>query len=337
MGTNDDWLAQVTEATLEPDMPICDPHHHLWDFQHERIEPRYMLDEILKDTGSGHNIVSTVFIQCATMFRADGPEAMKPVGEVEFANGIAAMAASGLYGKTRVAAGIVGYADMMLGSAAGDVLDAQIAAGNGRFKGIRHMATWDADPAVPNGRFIDRGGLLMEPAYREGVRELTKRGLTFEGWCYHPQLPEMIDLARAHPDQIIIMNHLAAPLGLGGYAGRREEVFEVWKNYFAELATCPNVVAKLGGLNMEYLGFGWQHRPKPPTSDELVAATRPYFDFVIEKFGPDRCMWESNFPVDKLSSSYNILWNSFKKISKDFTAGEKAKLFHDTATRIYDL
>ena len=226
---------------------------------------------------------------------------------------------------------------MMLGSAAGDVLDAEIAAGNGRFKGIRHMATWDADPAVPNGRFIDRGGLLMEPAYRDGVRELTKRGLTFEGWCYHPQLPEMIDLARAHPDQVIIMNHLAAPLGLGSYAGRREEVFEVWKDYFAELATCPNVVAKLGGLNMEYLGFGWQHRPKPPTSDELVEATRPYFDFVIEKFGPDRCMWESNFPVDKLSSSYNILWNSFKKISKDFSAGEKAKLFHDTAVRVYSL
>jgi len=337
MGTNDDWLALVTEETLEPDLPICDPHHHLWDFQLERVEPRYLIDELLNDTQSGHNIVSTVFIECGTMFREDGPEGMKPVGEVEFANGIAAMGASGLYGKTRVAAGIVGHADLMLGQAVGDVLDAQVAAGNGRFKGIRHMVTYDADPAVPNGRNINRPGLCMEPAYREGLKELTRRGLTFEGWCYHPQLPEMVDLARANPDQVIIMNHLAAPLGLGEFAGRRDEIFETWKKDYADLAACPNVIAKLGGMGMHYFGFGWQDRPKPPTSDELVTATKPYFDFAIEAFGPDRCMWESNFPVDKLSCSYNIVWNSFKKISKDFSADEKAKLFHDTATRIYSL
>ena len=337
MAKNDDWLALTQEETLEPDLPICDSHHHLWDQEEEFVAPRYLMDEIQRDLQSGHNIVSTVFIECGTMYRADGPTEMHVVGEVEFANGIAAMAASGLYGKPRIAAGIIGTADMTIGSEVGRVLDAQIAAGNGRFRGIRYGAAWDPNPGLVRARTRPKPHLLLDEAFRKAVAELAPRGLVLEGLCRHPQLPEMTDLARALPDTTIVLNHFGCPIRIGPYAERLDEVFANWKRDIAKLAKCPNVLAKLGGLNMVYNGFGWEKKPKPPTSDELVAATRPWYEHTIEQFGPDRCLFESNFPVDMVSCSYNILWNSFKKLTASYSASERAAMFHDTATRVYRL
>ena len=334
MATNDAWLAQVTEDALEPDLPICDPHHHLWDKREGRVERRYMLDEILKDTGSGHTIVSTVFIEHLAMFRADGPDEMKYVGEVEFANGIAAMAASGLYGKTRVAAGIVGYADLMTGSRVRAVMEAEMAAAPDRFRGIRCTGAWDPNPHVARAT---APGMYLDAKFRDGFKELDALGLSFDVTCRFHQLGDCVDLARAFPGTTMILNHLGGIVGIGAYAGRQEEIFQTWRASMAELATCPNVVVKLGGLAMDYTGFGWHERPKPPTSRELCDATRRYYETAIEQFGPDRCMFESNFPVDKISCSYGVLWNSFKRVTEGCSPAEKAKLYHDTATRVYRL
>ena len=334
---NHEWLARMVEEPLEPDLPICDPHHHLWDGRPERIAPRYLLDELLVDVGAGHNVVSTVFIECGAMFKRDGPEGLRPVGETEFVNGIAAMSASGLYGTTRVAAGIVGTANLRLGAAVSPVLDAQIAAGGGRFRGIRLGAAWDADDAVPNHRTAPPPDLLLRDDFRAGFAELARRGLTFEAWCYHPQIPHVTALARAFPGATIVLDHFGGPIGIGSYAGRAKEVHETWRGAITELAACPNVVAKLGGINMEVNGFGWHERTRPPSSQELADATRHYYEFTIDQFGPDRCMFESNFPVDAVTCSYTVLWNSFKRLVMGRSAADKAKLFHDTAARVYRL
>ena len=324
------WLDQVVEETLEPQLPICDPHHHLWDYP----EGRYLLDELLADVGSGHRVVSTVFMECGSMYRADGPEAFKPVGETEFVNGVAAMSASGQYGDARVCAAIVGYADLNLGAAVGEVLDRHAAAST-RFRGIRHAAGWDANDEIRNSHTAPVQGMLADPTFREGFRELGKRGMTFDGWLYHPQIPELTDLARAFPDQPIVFDHFGGPLGIGPYAGKRAEIYDYWKGAVAELARCENVVAKLGGLVMAINGFGFHKRERPATSEELAEATRDYHLHMIDCFGVDRCMFESNFPVDKVSCSYNVLWNSFKLLAAGFSASEKAALFHDTAVRVY--
>ena len=326
------WLAQVTEAVIEPELPICDPHHHLWDYP----ESRYLLDELLADIGSGHNVTSTVFMECGSMYRADGPEALKPVGETEFVNGIAAMSASGGYGHARACASIVGYADLNLGPAVGEVLDAHAAASH-RFRGIRHAAGWDASDEVRNSHTAPVEGMLSSSTFRAGFAELGKRGMTFDGWLYHPQIPDLTDLARAFPDQPIIFDHFGGPLGIGPYAGKRSEIFEYWKGAVSDLAECTNVVAKLGGLVMAINGFGFHKRERPATSDELVAATRDYYLHMIDCFGTDRCMFESNFPVDKVSCSYRVLYNAFKKIAAGFSATEKAAVFHDTAVRVYQV
>ena len=334
---NDDWLALTVEAPLEPDLRICDPHHHLWDLQTTRLAPRYLLDEILQDAQSGHNVVSTVFIECGAMFKAAGPEALRPVGETEFVNGIAAMSASGSYGPVRIAAGIIGTADLQLGDAVAAVLDAHLVAGGGRFRGIRLGATWDASEAVPNHRTNPPRGLFLRTDFRAGFAHLAPRQLTFEAWCYHHQIPEVTALARAFPDTTIILDHFGGPIGIGPYAGKADEVYAQWRAHISELATCDNVVAKLGGINMEVNGFGWHTRPRPPTSQELMEATRPYYEYTLEKFGVERCMFESNFPVDKVTCSYTVLWNSFKRLTAGYSADEKARLFHDTAARVYRL
>ncbi len=334
---NQAWLSKVTEQALEPDLPICDPHHHLWDCRRGAVQERYLLDEMLADLAGGHNIVSTVFIECGAMFKDSGPEASRCVGETEFVNGIAAMSASGAYGKTRIAAGIVGTVDPRIGDAAADVLDAQIAAGGGRFRGIRRGAFWHESPAVENHRTNPPEGLLLREDFRRGFKHLAPRKLSFEVWCAHTQIKEATDLARAFPDTIIVLDHFGGPIGIGPYAGKQDEVFAYWKTQVDELATCPNVMVKLGGLNMEVNGYGWQHRPMPPTSEELASATRRYFEHAIGKFGVDRCMFESNFPVDKLSCSYTVLWNSFKRLTKGYSADERAALFYGTAARVYRL
>jgi predicted TIM-barrel fold metal-dependent hydrolase len=337
MATNDAWLALTTEEALEPELAICDPHHHLWTGRTERVAHHYLLDEMLADIDSGHNIVSTVFIECGAMYKADGPEAMKPVGETEFVNGIAAMSASGDFGPARVAAGIVASVDLKLGDAVAPVLEAHFNAGGGRLRGIRLGASWDASADVPNHRTNPPEHLYLGDGFRKGIAQLEKFGLSFEAWCYHTQIPELMDLARAFPGVTIILNHFGGPLGIGPYAGKGDEVFEQWRKMVPDLAKCENVMAKLGGINMEENGFNWHNQPKPPTSEELMQATRRYYEFTIETFGVDRCMFESNFPVDMVTCSYNILWNSFKRLTAAYSAQEKASLFHDTAARVYRL
>jgi len=328
----DAWLAQVSEVTIEPDLPICDPHHHLWDHP----ERRYLLDELLADVGSGHNIVSTVFVECSSMYRADGPEAMRPVGETDFVNGIAAMTASGGYGPIRACAGIVGFADLNLGRAVGEVLDAHLQASS-RFRGIRHAAGWDASEEIRNSHTDPFAGMLADPVFREGYAELRDRDLSFEAWLYHHQIPQLIDLAEAFPEIPIVFDHFGGPLGIGPYANNREEIFDDWQGNVSNLANCRNVSAKLGGLLMPINGFGFHKRETPATSDEIVEATGRYYRHVIECFGAERCMFESNFPVDKQSCSYAVLWNAFKKMVSDASTTEKALLFHDTAARVYRL
>lgn len=341
MESNDEWLAQYTEEPLDPELPICDPHHHLWEHRGDVPANRYLLDDILADIGGGpdggHNIVSTVYIECGVMYRPDGPDALKPLGETEFANEVAAESASGRHGPTRVNAGIVGHVDLLLGDEVALVLDAHLAIAPERFRGIRHTVPWDASDEVPVMRGKRRPHLMGEEPFRKGFAHLARFGLSFEAWLYHPQLPDAIDLARAFPETTIILNHFGGPLGVGPYAGKRDEIFSQWQKNIAELAACPNVKAKLGGTAMAINGFGWHERPKPPTSEELLAATRPYYEYTLEKFGVERCMFESNFPVDRLSCDYTVLWNSFKRLAADYSADEKAALFHDTAVRVYRL
>jgi predicted TIM-barrel fold metal-dependent hydrolase len=327
-----EWLAQVKEPILDPDLPICDPHHHLWDHPGSR----YLLDELLADARSGHNVVSTVFVECASMYRADGPEALRPVGETEFVNGIAAMTASGGYGPFRACAGIVSFAVLTLGAAVGPVLDAHMQASS-RFRGIRHVAAWDPDPRIRRSHTNPPPHLLLDPVFREGFAELGRRGLSFDAWLYHPQIPELTDLARAFPDTVIVFDHFGGPLGIGPYEGRREEAFAQWQVDVAELAACPNVYAKLGGLVMPINGFGFHKRERPATSDEIVAATGRYYRHAIDCFGVERCMFESNFPVDRQSCSYHVLWNAFKKLVADASSAEKRWLFHDAAVKAYRL
>jgi predicted TIM-barrel fold metal-dependent hydrolase len=320
------------EEILEPGQPICDPHHHLWDHPGRR----YLIDELLADTGSGHNVVATVFVECMSMYRASDPQEMRPVGETEFVNGVAAMSASGGFGSTRVAAGIVSFADLALGERAGAVLDAHLAA-SPRFRGIRHAAGWDASEQIRNSHTNPPPGLYADPRFRRGFAELAPRGLSFDAWLYHPQLPELTELAKAFPDTTIILDHFGGPLGIGPYAGRRAEVFGVWKTAIRALADCPNVVVKLGGLVMPLNGFGFHKREQPIGSSELAEATRDWYLHTIECFGVERCMFESNFPVDKVSVSYRVLWNSFKRITAAFSTAERSALFHDTAVRVYRL
>ena len=333
------WADLVVEETLEPDLPICDPHHHFWVHReggHLRDE-RYLIEDLIVDTSSGHNIVSTVFIECRAEYRTDGPLAMRPLGETEFVRAEAEKNASGELSPTRAAAGIIGHVDLTIGERAREVLEAQIAAGGGRFRGIRHSVSWDASDAVRNAYIHPPERQYYAADFRQGFAHLAPLGLTFEGWLYHPQLGDLADLARAFPATTIILNHLGGPLGIGPYAGRRDEVFADWKRSISELAGCPNVNVKLGGIQMDINGFGWEERDRPPGSAELAGATRRYYDHAIEAFGVSRAMFESNFPVDRLSCGYAVLWNAFKRIAAGFSADEKAALFHDTATRVYRL
>jgi predicted TIM-barrel fold metal-dependent hydrolase len=332
-GDNSAWLALQTEEVLEPERPICDPHHHLWDTDIHR----YLLPDLLADLYSGHNIRSTVFVECMAMYRADGPEELRPLGETEFVNGAAAMSASGRYGEVRACAGIVGFADLSLGARVEEVLAKHIAAGGGRFKGIRHTNAHDPSSAIRRSHTRPPPRLLGQAAFREGFARLKPLGLSFDAWLYHPQIPELADLARAFPDQPIVLDHCGGPLGIGPYAGKREEIFPGWKRSIQELARCPNVHVKLGGLGMKIIGYEFHKRPRPPSSEELASLWRPYIETCIEAFTPRRCMFESNFPVDKVSGSYRVYWNAFKRLAAGASETEKAALFHDTAARFYRL
>ena len=326
------WLELTQEVAIEPELPIIDPHHHFWD----RPNNRYMLEDLLEDTAA-HNVRQTVFVECTSMYRADGPEDLKVIGETEFVQGIAAKSASGSYGDMRVASGIVGSADLTLGDGVVPVLEAHVAASPQRFRGIRHRAAWADRSVLPNLPANAPQHILLDPDFRKGYAHLRTYGLSFEGWLYHTHIADLTDLARTFPDTTIIFNHLGGPIGIGSYSGRRDEVFQSWKPAVTELAKCPNVVAKVGGIQMVVNGYGWHEMGKPPTSDELLAANKDWYNYIIDQFGPDRCMFESNFPVDKLSCSYTVLWNQFKKLTAGFSSQERAAMFHDTAMRVYRL
>jgi predicted TIM-barrel fold metal-dependent hydrolase len=342
----------MSEQILEPDLPIVDPHHHLWDRPTEILKnlppsdhgfmdiirdiPRYLVDQLLADLQSGHNVRATIYMECGAMYRADGPDALKCVGETEFVNGVAAMTASGIYGDVRACAGIVGHVDLRIGNAAEDVLRSHIAAGHGRFRGIRHSASFDEDPNVLGplaGR--NTAGLYLNPQFREGFKHLHKLGLSFDAWLLEPQLPDLIDLARAFPETVIVLDHVGTPLGIGRYKGKREERFAGWAENIRTLAKCPNVNVKVGGLPMPF--GGWRARMAGPdeTSETLAAQWKPYVETCIEAFGAKRCMFESNFPVDRFGASYVALWNAFKRIAKNYSADDKTALFSGTAKRVY--
>jgi predicted TIM-barrel fold metal-dependent hydrolase len=329
----EDWLALRREETIDPERPIVDAHHHLWD----RGGQRYMIEEITADIASGHNIVATVYVDCRSMYRAGGPEALRPVGEVEFANGVAAMSASGGYGSAALCAGIVGHANLLLGEAARAVLEAQIAAGGGRFRGIRHASAWDADASIGGTYSTRPKGLLLDTIFRKGFACLAPLGLSFDAWLFHPQIGELTDLARAFPDTRIVLDHCGGPIGVGSYANRRQEIFPVWQAQVREIAKCPNVVVKLGGLAMRLLGYDFHERPIPPSSEDAAAAWRPYIESCIEAFGPERCMFESNFPPDKGQCSYQVIFNAFKRIAAPYSEAEKTALFQKTAADFYRL
>lgn len=342
-----DWLAKaLPEPVLDPELPIVDTHHHLW---HRPGVPgsgdswqvpamRYLLPDYLEDCRSpGHNVVASVFLQCHAMYRADGPDEMRPVGETEFVAGIAAMSASGGYGTTKVAAGIVGYADLTKGDWVEPVLQAHIRAGGGRFRGVRHSAAWDADPIIGNSAPDMKPGLYARADFRAGLAKLSALGLSLDAWVFHPQLSDVVDLARAYPGTNIIVGHCGGPLGYGPYAGKRDEVFAAWTKSITELSKCPNVTIKLGGMMMRLAATDYMAQPRPPTSDELAALWRPYIETCISLFGADRCIFESNFPVDKMGIGWTALWNAFKRLAQGASAAEKLALFSGTARRVYRL
>jgi len=329
----EDWLAQLTEDIIDPARPIVDPHHHLWD----RGGLRYMVEDMAGDIASGHNVIATVYVDCRSMYRAHGPEAFRPVSEVEFANGVAAMSASGGYGPAAICAGIVSHVNLLLGDGAKPVLEAEIAAGNGRFRGIRHSSAWDHEPAVAGMYATRPQGLLLDPTFRKGFACLAPLNLSFDAWLFHPQIGELADLARAFPNTKIVLDHYGGPIGLGRFAGKREETFAVWKASIQDIAKCPNVVVKLGGLAMCLIGYDFHLREKPPSSEQAAAAWRPYIETCIEAFGPGRAMFESNFPPDKGQCSYQVIFNAFKRLAAQYTEAEKTALFSRTATDFYRL
>ena len=322
--------SMAIEIPIEPELAICDAHHHLW----QRPPSGYLLDDLLQDLRSGHDIVATVAVECQYGYRKEGPEELQPVGETEFLESVANRVAADSTIKTRVAAAIVGHANLALSDTVTAVLEAHLAASPTRFRGIRHSTTWDESTAL---RSEAPRGLLAARGFRRGFKWLQKLGLSFDAWIYHPQLGELADLAAAFSDVPIILNHIGAPLGVGPYAGKHDEVFQSWSNGIAAVAACPNVVVKLGGVGSLRSGFDWHERAVKPSSTELAQVLKPYFEHCIDRFGVERCMLESNFPVEKLSNNYVNLWNAFKRITRTYSAAERAALFHDTAARVYKI
>lgn len=329
---DDDWLALRTEDVIEPELPIIDAHHHFW----QRKDP-YFAPQLLEDVRSGHMVRGTVYMECTSMYRAGGDPRFASVGEVEFVNGIAASFASGFYGEVRLCAGIVGRVDLTMGALAGEVLKACISRAPDRFRGIRHMAGWDADPEVNMLMRPPPRDLMLETAFREGFAALGPLGLSFDAHCYHPQIPQLIDLVDAFPDTRIIVDHLGGLVRHGPYADDLDLTFRTWKAGVEELAERPNVFMKIGGMAMRGMGFDFIDRELPPTSEELAAAWKPFVETCIDAFGPSRAMFESNFPVDKASVSYRVLWNTYKRIVADYSDSEKSELFAGTAIRAYRL
>jgi predicted TIM-barrel fold metal-dependent hydrolase len=327
------WLDLVQEDIIDPDRPIVDPHHHLW---RKRGTSEYLLEDLWADTGSGHNILKTVFMECGAEYREDGPPELRSLGEVEFVTDLAQRSAAGGPGKAEIAA-LVSHIDLTRADQVEDVVAQHVETSGGLFRGVRHSLAHDENPQalmIPGRAPKD---LHANPDFRNGLQALGRLRYTYDNWHYHHQNPDFAALARAVPDTTMVLDHFGTPLGVGPYADKREEIFEQWKKDVTEIAACPNVVAKIGGLAMPDNGFGWNGRERPASSDEFVAAQGRYYLHMIECFTPERCMFESNFPVDKMSISYPVLWNGLKRIVRDFSADEKNAMFQGTASRIYKL
>lgn len=333
LDVREDWLAKNVEAPIEPERPIIDPHHHLW----ERPKARYLFHDLLADVSAGHNIRATVYIQCRSMHRADGPPELQPVGEVEFAAGAAAMAESGHYGDCRICAGIVGCADLTLGDDVGRVLDALEAGANGRLRGIRFPMAKSSDPAIVGSVTDPPEGLMRAESVAAAARAMGRRGLVLDTWSFQTQLKDLALLASRAPDTVIVVDHVGGVLGIGGFKGRRAEAFPEWRADMAALAAMPNTRVKLGGLAMHTCGFGFETAALPPGSEALAAAWRPYVETCIELWGVERAMFESNFPVDKGQVGYTNLWNAFFRLSAGASEAEKDRLFRGTAAETYRL
>ena len=328
-----DWLARYAEDAIDPAYPIVDPHHHLWD----RPKPRYLIDEALADFDSGHNIVASVFVECRAMYRTSAEDSLQSIGETEFANGIAAMSASGAYGPTRLCDGIVGYVDLSIGDGAGTILERHLAASGGRLRVIRNITAWHEHPEGRTTPVPYRADLFEDPHFLAGFRQLGRLGLVFDSWQYHTQLPDLAKLAEAYPETKIVIGHTGGPIGVGPYAHERKAAFIEWQSGLKELARLPNTFLKIGGLGMRVSGFDFHARDMPPSSQDLAGAWRGFVEEAVATFSAARCMFESNFPVDKGSYSYAVLWNAFKRLAANTTPAEKADLFHGTAARVYGL
>ena len=333
------WLDQISEEIIDQDIEIVDPHHHLWPgpprTEGAKAENRYLLEDLWKDTESGHKISKTVFVECGQGYYESGPDAMKPVGETKFVYEVAEEAK--LDKSKAQIEGIVGHADMMLGSSAREVLEAHVEEGKGRFKGIRHGASWDESEEIRNSHSIPIRHIYLDSKFQQGIEQLDALNLTLDAWNYHKQIKELTELAKCFPNLKIVQNHFGGPLGIGPYKNKREEVFSEWKDSISELAERENVYMKLGGLAMPINGWGWHKRELPATSDELVEKHGKYYLHAINSFGVKRCMFESNFPVDKRSISYPILWNGFKRVVRDYSLEEKEFLFSKAAAEFYSL
>lgn len=334
-----EWLASRVEQPLDPALPIVDSHHHLYD----RPGSRYLLDNYLEDLYSGHNVRATVIVQARSMLNPHAQPDVQPLGETEFANGVAAMSASGIYGDARVCAGIVGFADLTLGDRVRPVLESHIrlAGGTtqagGRFCGVRQSLPWDADATLLNPLYPTTQDTMDSSVFRQGFSHLAPLGLSFEAWVFFHQLPKVAALARAFPETQIVLNHCGGVVGVGPYAGRRDEVFREWRRGLIELCRCPNVMVKLSGLGMRLGGFGFDEGTHPPKSTQLAAAWQPWIETCIAAFGPQRCMYGSNFPVDKGSLSYAIGLNALKHLTRSATEAERANIFWRSAKDFYRL
>jgi L-fuconolactonase len=330
---DDRWLAQYHEPITDPELPIIDPHHHLWG------SPRqpYLIPQFCADLESGQNVLATIYVECHENYRADGPEEQRPVGETEFVAAEAQRFHQSNPEGPRICAGIIGHADLTAGAAVQDILEAHMRVGQGRFRGIRQSTAWDPHEAVRTTIRTVPEGLLRYARLREGFARLAPLGLTFDCWVYHPQLADVADLARAFPGTTIVLDHAGGPIGISEYAHKPTEVMRVWKRGILEVAKCPNVRIKIGGLGMRLGGFGFQDRSMPPSSEDLSNAWKPFVHTCIEAFGTQRAMFESNFPADKPSCSYLVLWNAFKRLASGCSAQEKADLFSQTAIRTYSI
>ncbi|MYE58828.1 MAG: amidohydrolase family protein [Alphaproteobacteria bacterium] len=326
-------MTEAMEPILEPELRIVDAHHHLMDGPGHS----YGIDDYAADCALGHDIRASVYIEVRQHYRDGGPEHLRPVGETEFVASLAERAEAGAWQGRRLCAGIVGYADLAIGDRVGEVLDAHIEAGGGRFKGIRRGVYWDSDEAV-YGHISVRPppGLLLDAEFACGFAQLQARGLSFDAVLFHPQLPELADLARRFPDTPIILNHLGFRLGVGRHALDPAGATEQWRRGLAAVAECPNVLMKGGGFGIRLWGFDIAEGERP-SSDVLAELWRPFFETGLELFGIERVILESNYPVDGQTTTFTGLWNALKRLTGGCSDDEKRLLYRENANRAYRL